>query len=145
MRPTLHDYVEHLNEAQRPDVIMEYMANAFRKTLKFAKLTNRTPRLGDFVPCDENGNVLKKPELLEGETYDGYKYHSRNHKYKKALNRVIFSGDWEVTKLGNSTWVQFDEWLEFLFSIDGECTFYGKPINRIEDLPLEIEFKDGVI
>jgi hypothetical protein len=142
MRPTLHDYVEYLNEAQRPDVIMEYMANAFQKTLKFAKLTNRAPRLGDFVPCDEEGNVLEKPNSLSYYSdICGYQ-HGQNKiaQYQSAQDRVIFAGYWEVVYSNeDETCINYDG---FSITFTKNYCFCIDIINRIEDLPREIEFKD---
>lgn len=60
------------------------------KVWEYAKFINQPLELGMFVPCDEDGNILKEPKLRFElmsyvETYD-YK------EYKKAKERVLFEG-----------------------------------------------------
>ena len=170
MRPTTNEYViEQLEENG-------YMAIA--PVLNFAKLTNRAPRLGDFVPTDEDGNVLKEPNASM-EKYNHYNvvqstfqlrlYESDVSKYQTAKDKVIFAGDWEVLETGFDTLTHHyldSEYLGKSYSLtvisngthniefrDNDCGVWlsnknhiGElQINRIEDLPREIEFKKGVI
>lgn len=144
MRPTLHDYVEQLDKPQSIDVIIKYMAEAFQRTLKFAKLTNRAPRLGDFVACDENENPIILSE--RGEIPEHERVEEQN-RYQAAQDRVIFAGDWELIDVGSVTNGEHN----VLFFRD-ESVWVQKvtddfdwEVNRIEDLPREIEFKEGVV
>ena len=153
MRPTLHDYnLQKLSELD---------CTAISDVLNFTKLTNRAPRLGDFVPCDEDGNVLEEPK----------NYYSLGNckEYQAAQDRVIFAGDWEVVETGFDTLTHHyldSEYLGKSYNLtvisngthniefrDNDCGVWlsnknhiGElQINRIEELPREIEFKDGVI
>ena len=174
MRPTLHDYV-----IKRFETILriEHFATAFRQCYDFSKLTNRAPRLGDFVPCDEEGNVLEEPDSTMDygisdssvNDSDAYEYQSQCKAYVKAQDRVIFAGDWEVVETGFDTLTHHyldSEYLGKSYNLtvisngthniefrDNDCGVWlsnknhiGElQINRIEELPREIEFKDGVI
>jgi len=139
MRPTLHDYNLHK--------LSELDCTAISDVLNFTNLTNRAPRLGDFVPCDEDGNVLEEPK----------NYYSLGNckEYQAAQDRVIFAGDWEV--VSDEPWIvirnkQLKIDIEFN-DIQCDVTDWDDQwntcdlfeINRIEDLPSEIEFRDGVI
>lgn len=144
MRNTLHEYVIEMFD----DGTLE---NTFCiKCNNYAKLTNRAPRLGDFIECDEEGNVLERPKpyrkwLKSWQGEDGFEDCER---YQAAQKKIIFKGDWEVDEDGenyiflrdaNRTLVQFRK---------RDMTFrdeYGKEITRIEDLPREVEFKNDVI
>jgi len=156
MRPTLHDYnLQKLSELD---------CTAISDVLNFTKLTNRAPRLGDFVACDEEGNVLEEPQEHEyifgvGERPRKLivdpKYQIDRDKYQAAQDRVIFAGDWEV--VSNEYWVvirnkELKIDLEFN-DIQCDVTDWDDQwntrdvfeINRIEELPREIEFKEGVV
>lgn len=170
MRPTLHEY--NLQKLSDLD------CTAISDVLNFTKLTNRAPRLGDFVPTDEDDNVLEKPNASM-EKYNHYNvvqstfqlrlYESDVSKYQTAKDKVIFSGDWEVLETGFGTLTHHyldSEYLGKSYSLtvisngthniefrDNDCGVWlsnknhiGElQINRIEDLPREIEFKNGVI
>jgi hypothetical protein len=155
MRKTLHDYViEQYNTSQ--DNSIDRLAN-FSRCFRYAKLTNRPPKLGDFIPCDEDGNVLEEPKNFEQWTRKelnvSYYIDSNNYvQYQAAKDRVIFKGDWGVEPLlGGSVdifnkeqdWkVRFDEYGDVIVIAYGK---YPYIITRIEDLPREIEFKDNLI
>ena len=147
MRPTLHDYnLQKLSELD---------CTAISDVLNFTKLTNRAPRLGDFVPCDDEGNVLEKPVNLIGKrTAEEWKM--LNEQYQAAQDRVIFAGDWEVVDQ-DKDWVLIRS-KELKLDIEwsgNECdvtvwdsnwnTCDYLPAKRIEELPREIDFKDGVV
>ena len=150
MRPTLHDYViDGFNEKELFP----------REAYNFAKLTNRAPRLGDFVPCDDDSNVLEKPEgyinWLRAGTAN-FHHNEQCLEYQAAQDRVIFNGDWEVIDQ-DLDWVQIrskDLKLDIEWS-GNECdvtvwdsnwnTCDYLSANRIDDLPRQIEFKEGVV
>ena len=150
MRPTLHDYVIEQFEKWRsfPSEKSSYLV-----CYNFAKLTNRAPRLGDFVPCDEDGNVLEEPNLddfifeehpeLVGNpkeyNYDAFEKYL--NEYQAAQDRVIFAGDWEVVQSFEShTVIQNENGVRIIF-VGKEVSIGSKEINRIEELPREIDFK----
>jgi hypothetical protein len=138
MRKTLHEYVIdcYYNNKIENDGVSEQL---LIDIIYFAKLTNRTPKLGDFIPCDEEGNVLDEPV----DTIGGVEFYAK--KYQAAKDRVIFKGDWEVVKLGSDYIILANEKDSISFWYSGKVQVFGKSITRIEDLPREIEFKDGVI
>ena len=141
MRKTLDEYViEFDSNAQTiRDSVMDFT----ELVCKYVELTSRAPRLGDFVPCDDEGNVLGNP-FIDSKGLNSI--HFAN--WKRAKDKVIFEGDWEVienTEGVNSIVIISNGTHKFATSMG--CFFDNnlKPINRIEDLPLEIEFKEGVI
>ena len=53
-------------------------------------------KLGFFVPCDENGNVLKEPKeddfLYHDKTLNHVDFSAELEQYEKAKERVLFKG-----------------------------------------------------
>jgi len=153
MRPTLHDYQFELSEqVAKHNWSKTLLSNEnFWKVDKFAKLTNRAPHLGDFVPCDEDGNVLEKPERVNYVIgVDGFdRFKEDWEQFQQAQSRVIFKGFSlrNYDKDSGVTVISTDELTHVLwFKENGKVlTFNGVEINRIEDLPREIEFKEGLI
>ena len=89
-----------------------------------------------FVPCDEDGNILKEPI----ETIGGVEYYSI--KYNKAKEKVLFDGishpentDLNLKKIvGNNILI--------LFFSDGRIYFNSKEVKTIEDLtPYKLKLK----
>jgi len=145
MRPTLHEY--NLQKLSDLD------CTAISDVLNFTKLTNRAPKLGDFVPCDEDGNVLDEPKNYDKWLSEDYYTEVettwiRNcSTYQAARSRTIFKGDWEVRSNFNGSVEVYNNEnnCAVLFRKEGDVFANNKPITRIEDLPREIEFIDGLI
>lgn len=106
--------------------------------------------LGDFVPCDGDGNVLEyiMCDCLPPRCEDC-------EQYEQAQSRVIFKGDWNFEEAD-----LLDQFNGYLYYEGEICLFvcYDEEIDqllfenedeelvsRIEDLPRQIEFKEGVI
>ena len=164
MRKTLHEYIDGFDSDARStrDALTDFAENV----TNYAKLTNRAPRLGDFIECDEEGNVLEEPQEFEyifglgdkpRKLVIDPKYQTDLEKYQAAKSRVIFKGDWKVVKGSNSnhtriyceqlnTTIDF-EWsgVSLIRTDRSGFVLQRGAIDRIEDLPREIEFKDGVI
>jgi hypothetical protein len=157
MRQTLQEYtIEYGNSVYDSEI-------AIKDVLNYAKLTNRAPRLGDFVPTDEDDNVLEEPkywkEHLSGliAMADTGIHLEKCKQYQTAKDRVIFKGEWEVVKGSNSnhtriyceqlhTTIDFELSGVSLIRTDRSGFVLQRgAIDRIEDLPREIEFKEGVI
>ena len=79
--------------------------HCFNRVLKYAKLLKTPLNLGMFIPCDENGNILKDPELtmMQG---DGSIYYGASDEdfdiYSQAEEKVIFEGFELVTDIYKS-------------------------------------------
>jgi len=140
MRQTLHDYV-----IEKFDNAVFYPATVLIKIKDYAKLTNRAPKLGDFVPCGDDGNVLIEPSSDGKGFQDLGEWKDAVKKYAKAYNQVIFEGDWMVIGERNHYTVFIDERFVIEFLPDGNISANGKFVTRIEDLPKEITFKEGVV
>lgn len=141
MRKTLHEYtIEQLSDLD---------CTAVSNVLNYAKLTNRQPKLGDFVPCDDEGNVLEKPKgfdnkkILSGADYQTPDWMLRCQQYQQALDRVIFKGDWEIHYINETETCIHNGAYQISFT-KNRC-FCMNYVNRIEDLPLDIEFREGLI
>jgi len=111
MRKTLHEYVIELSKEYRNDFDC-----AFRLALSHANLTNRAPKLGDFIG---------KYAIFKGDwEYDG--------------ELGVDGRGYEVVKYGEIA-VWFHNYKKVGVYI------HNRKITRIEDLPREIEFKEEVI
>lgn len=69
----------------------------FEKILNYANALSQTPRLGHFIPCDENDVPLSSPIEYSGMDSDAVatvKY------YQQACDRVLFEGFF-IDKLPN--------------------------------------------
>lgn len=64
---------------------------AMEYNIRYANFLNRPLKLGMFVPCDEEGNVL---DFIEYESYVGSDedYNQYIKKYHRAEERVLFEG-----------------------------------------------------
>lgn len=148
MRKTLHDFVIEVDEQISSKNWNKFdVAKGLDNIVSYAKLTNRQPKLGDFIPCGEDGNVLEEPSE-DGKGFTGLgEWKDAVKQYQQALYRVIFKGDWEL--------IESETHIELLCKNTGFWVkqsritqgWYCKKgiINRIKDLPIEIEFKEGVI
>lgn len=69
--------------------------------------------LGMFVPCDEEGNVLGKPKMIDSKGETGMVSHRERlvwfecdeARYKAAINRLIFD-EFEATHIGLDTVIE---------------------------------------
>lgn len=64
---------------------------------KYANFLNQPLKLGMFIPCDENDNVLEEPKrwkdyLEYPESFDGNKEWEELYTYQEAKERVLFEG-----------------------------------------------------
>jgi len=143
MRKTLHEFV--IDVYDKADATLESCATALDYVNDYAKLTNRAPRLRDFISCDEQGKPITLSERGEKSEHERVEEQNR---YQEAQDRVIFKGDWEV-ELNDSDLVRIrhkKEHVRLSFTM-GQCYDFRTSflITRIEDLPREVEFKEGVI
>ena len=163
MRKTLHEFT--IEQYRKPFKMSETFHMKLKRCYDYAELTGRKPKLGDFVPCDLDGNVLEEPSERDIRArYDCsfYSYmwqapfEEAKMQYKAAKSRVIFKGEWEVVwhskaphpRIYSSeyrTAIDFEESGVSLVRIDksGFVIQRGR-IYRIEDLPPQIEFKDEI-
>jgi len=129
MRKTLHEFVIEQTEDEKAAMLDDNQWEIYR----YAKLTNRAPKLSDFVPCNEGGKPITLSERGDKPEHERVEEHN---KYQKALDKVIFDGDWECLGFyGDVAWIQLT---------DGSVNIH-LDYNRIEDLPKEITFKDGAV
>lgn len=90
----------------------EYGNETLETSNKLAKLLKSKPKLGDFIPCDEDGNPLEEPKPIGTvEIDEGYEviYHFDELKaYQEAERRVLWVGEWEASQASNGKWLVFD-------------------------------------
>lgn len=68
------------------------------KIYNYARLLKQEPKLGDFIACDKEGNILKEP--LAWDIYLSYRVDSLSandcvseiKEYQEAEDRVLFEG-----------------------------------------------------
>ena len=71
--------------------------NVLSKIRNYATFLKQPLQLGFFVPCDENGNVLKEPKrwndyLQFPDSFDGNKEWGELYNYELAIERLLFKG-----------------------------------------------------
>lgn len=70
----------------------------FEKILNYANALSQTPRLGHFIPCDENDVPLDEPLSMyytpefNCQKYPQELYENDCKKYQQACDRVLFEG-----------------------------------------------------
>lgn len=121
----------------------------FSECYVYAKLLNRLPELGQFVPCNEKGEVIKGKPISSINKYAEWDtWERRKEEYHAAQERVIFKG-WEAVKkrlphpnthvkLGKLDF-KFDKYglfIEPYDSVDGERV---STLNDIAHLRLEMK------
>lgn len=70
-----------------------------KKVINYAKSLSQTPRLGHFIPCDENDVPMEEPKICCSGRDCGcmgfpYNYSSEEElqEYQQACDRVLFDG-----------------------------------------------------
>lgn len=120
---SMTDYVVHCRKRNDLDNVRRFWACE-----RYAQFLKTPLDIGMFVPCDENGNVLKEPlqGYIGNEQYEGCEM----DEYIKAKENVIFEG-----------WVHISEWYGgHLIARDKEGTnqFWTLDYDNIEQLSREI-------
>lgn len=72
------------------DEQMKIDLNNLQLIFKYAKFLSQPLKLEMFVPCDEDGNPLKKPSWSESENEIHFTNYTR--KYNQAKEKVLFEG-----------------------------------------------------
>lgn len=99
----------------------------YKDVISYAKFLKQPLKLGMFVPCDEDGNVLEEPEyykdyFLSNDKFGNLPYVHSNEwfedcdQYSKSEDLVLFYGIFICnTKKGIS---DFSKWLESIGNIE---------------------------
>lgn len=101
--------------------------NAFIQSYKYAEFLESTPKLGDFVPVNEKGEVMEKPIQHSTGEFDTIEV----MEWDAARSRILWDG-WEIGKHG---WVvnEFGDSIGLVkdskFVIDSDKTTYELLIN----------------
>lgn len=71
-----------------------YCETQYNKIVKYARFLKQSLTLGMFVPCDDQGNVLKEPEGWRSGECDikDCDYPCKCEQYKKEKGKVLFKG-----------------------------------------------------
>ena len=98
----------------------------------------KTPlTLGQFVPCDENGEVLSEPELIDvsnGFDHSDSMWDEKEvAEYQAALSRVIFDG------FSIASADELDAWNAYLTNGDVMIFVYNNSENSIPEIVFETE------
>lgn len=104
---SMKDYVLEQKQIWNHDNTMHASANYVTATVNYANFLTLQLELGQFVPCDLEGNVLSEPEgfmVYKGWLKDDKYWEGADLKlikqYQQAKDRVIFEG-FEHHKLGD--------------------------------------------
>lgn len=99
--------------------------------------------LGMFIPCDENGVILKKPHFMDFYLGNEYEPHEEEYKicknYEKAKERVLFEGflirdvDIEANGVVDKT-IRYVGENALLFNSRTSAWIHGDGMVDIEDL-----------
>lgn len=96
---------KHLNQTM-VEFVLEHPATTdydwqLSNHLKYANALSQTPRLGHFIPCDENDVPLEEPKNYAGALEFGVgEHYEKAFNYKQACDRVLFEGFF-IDKLPN--------------------------------------------
>lgn len=90
--------VEFVKDKPTPSAVNRYgIVDFYKDVINYANALSQTPRLGHFIPCDENDVPLEKPKNYESwlrkklnTPYDADL--SKYEKYQQACDRVLFEG-----------------------------------------------------
>ena len=87
----LNEYKKIMNTPYNDSVLTAFDAEKF---VKYAKFLKQPLKLEMFVPCDQNGNILSEPEMIEkrlgfDEVELDYNY-AEVEVHKKAKEKVLF-------------------------------------------------------
>lgn len=147
-------------------ILNESAPNDFIKAIstirKYADFLKQPLSLGMFVPCDDQGNVLREPEMYRwyketGHLLKHFNEHERFicEQYQKAKEKVLFKHA-EVYMIRNDkdkikgcSYVEIKvttlDWL-IRFRDDGVIKFIDKQLKTIEDIVfMDIELTESAI
>lgn len=100
-------------------ITLERVFEDLRKIELYCEFLKQKLTLGMFVPCDSEGNVLKKKEPKdfgyneESTTSKSWKaYEKYDLEYQQAQERVLFKGNWKHSRDDryiNMNWVESEK------------------------------------
>jgi len=135
----LKQFKDNLHTEAKTGLVRD--AVLFQYCIKYANFLKTPLELGMFVPCDEDGNIIKPPSMDIASVYG-------NKPYQQAKERVIFEG-FEVTdvdsygcvffRIGEYRWHKGKANLNHPLHKDREkedliTCFDGSDLTTIEDL-----------
>lgn len=122
------DYLEVVKETKEKNDLLQI--ETLLLIFKYGNLLRLPNKLEMFVPCDEDGNVIEKPERIHFNTEFDYK--AELSVYEEAKAKVLFEGfvlneigknQFIVThEVGGDYWVMEDECLEDIVEWNLEFT-----------------------
>lgn len=122
------DYLEVVKEIEEKEELSHFLL--LRMVYRYGKLLKTSNKLDTFVPCDEDGNVLDKPERIHFNT--DFDYKAELSVFEEAKGKVLFEGfvlkekgknQFIVThEVGGDYWVMENECLEDIIEWDLELT-----------------------
>jgi hypothetical protein len=99
-----------------------------KQCLNYANFLKRPLELGMFIPCDKEGNVLKKPNVKRTTPFNS----DIARKYQEAKERVLFEG-FVTGDFGNNGIILFSGNTEVAMTLEDGLT-WGRNEETIEDL-----------
>lgn len=99
--------------------LIEYVPEPMRTFL------NTPLSLGQFVPCDDEGNVMDEPKEWIHEVGKNYGHDEQMKRYQAAKDRVLFDGFEQVTKTQDGIIIISNDYVSIAFYPSGTIEAIG--------------------
>ena len=115
---SMTDFVLEQNEKLRKDIHDNYnkllIPQCCDRIFNYANFLKKPLKLGYFIPCDEEGDILEEPTNYEKRLLNMMtEYNDEVYTYYQAKQRVLFEG-FEYDK--ENDWVTYNEFARFFVS-----------------------------
>ena len=115
---SMTDFVLEQNEKLRKDIHDNYnkllIPQCCDRIFNYANFLKKPLKLGYFIPCDEEGDILEEPTNYEKRLLNMMTgYNDEVYTYYQAKQRVLFEG-FEYDK--ENDWVTYNEFARFFVS-----------------------------
>ena len=112
------DFVLEQNEKLRKDIHDNYnkllIPQCCDRIFNYANFLKKPLKLGYFIPCDEEGDILEEPTNYEKRLLNMMtEYNDEVYTYYQAKAKVLFEG-FEYDK--ENDWVTYNEFARFFVS-----------------------------
>ena len=130
------DFLQKKNLAMKPGDMLYGKSYCFDKANVHKDFLKSQPKLGDFIPTNEEGEVMKEPTHPESD--NGLKilnWHKDMLDYNEALDRVLWKG-WEVSHNSNFSISIINKEMQLIsfHSITNRCRVGGNEKSTYEQL-----------
>ena len=142
----LSEYILGMGNTSKIDMTDD---ECFSKIFNYTRFIIQPIKLGDFIPCDLDGNVLEKPMnhdkwLRNDQERRGFN-NSEHEQFQEAESRVLFEGFELDDTTGSYHYIHNDKTNQgFMLSLDG--SIMSSKLKTREDLThLNLELTDNAL